>query len=271
MKYIKYIATILVAALLVSCSPEVELRDFGPDPSGEIKVDKIDGNNFNYSFEGQDAFLLNWFFDNGIHSQEQELDVYFPFKGEYDNKLLISGGPSTVELNHKLVVENTDPAICEVPELKMLTGGCEGEGKTWVFATDRPDSNPFAGSGVGLHFFMVDPADWTVFWWNAGDPGSGGSVVSDINAEMTFDLNGGFNYTYMHDGEVKTGSFTLDLDKQTLSINGADLVGAYGTYLDNTKGGKYELKKLSDDELILFQTHGEGFCWIFKPKGHDYN
>lgn len=270
MKILNYIGALVGAALIFSCTPEVELRDLGPAPTGEITVEKVDPNNFTYSIESEGAFMYNWFFGNGIESQEGTVDVYFPFKGEYVNKICLSGSSPTT-LEHKLVVESTDPAICDVVDLQLLTGGCQGDGKTWVLAKDRPDSAPWAGSGDNLYFIMVDPADWLVYWWNPADPAVGGMPMPNSDAEMTFDLNGGYNYTYTNGGELKTGSFSFDLDKQTMSIIGADLVGAYGTYLGETQGGKYQVKKLTEDELILYQKHGEGFCWIFKPKGHVYN
>lgn len=197
-----------------------------------------------------------------------EATVLYPVVGTFDFTFVGSVGDEFFEKTISVAVTDLDVEVA--PEWGYLLGDDAIGGKTWVFATDRPDSDPFAGSGKDLHFFMVADYDWTEFWWDAGNPDVDGSVVPDVAAEMTFSLDGGVNYVYEHEGEIVNGSFELDLPNESLKIIDADLVGAYGTYLGDTQDGKYVIKKITENELILFQIHGEGFCWIFKPKGHEY-
>ncbi len=144
-------------------------------------------------------------------------------------------------------------------------------GKTWVLATDRPEKMaPYDNGPEALFSFMSAPYNWLELWWNAG--GTCCPPV-DVNAEMTFDLaNGSTNYTYLNEDATTNGTFSLKPSDETLQIIGADLVGAYGApgQIADTQDGLYQLKVISETEMILYQVHGTGWTWIFKPKGYEY-
>lgn len=193
--------------------------------------------------------------------------VTYPVTGTFDFKFVGTLGAEFFEKSASVTIEQLDHEVD--PEWAALLGGDAVAGKTWVLATDRPENkSPYDGGPAALYSFMSAPYNWLELWWNAGDC----CPPVDVDAEMTFDLNGGPNYTYKNGGETKSGSFVLDVKNETLTINGADLVGAYGApgQISDTQKGQYQLKVLNDTEMILYQVHGTGWTWIFKPKGHAY-
>ena len=96
---------------------------------------------------------------------------------------------------------------------------------------------------------------------------------------MVFDLNGGVNYTYHHvagDAGVK-GTFVLDAEKRTLTVKNPYILdhAASCTQAAATATGVYQIMKLTEDELVLWQMQkaptsdpgsGEGWGWSFKRK-----
>jgi hypothetical protein len=134
-------------------------------------------------------------------------------------------------------------------------------GQTWVFNGTGGDN--------GMWWYMSppnDPASYTTAWWNAG-----GSCCppSDVSGTMKFDLDGGANYTYVSapGATPVKGSFNLDVDNQTLKINGANILGA-----EDPRGnpdGLYTIISLTETELILYVHNnggGTGWTWVFKPE-----
>lgn len=135
-------------------------------------------------------------------------------------------------------------------------------GKTWVFA-GGPESDG------GQWWFMSppdDPSQAMSIWWNAA-----GECCPPVDAagRMTFDLDGAGNFTYYSDAdaEPQLSSFVLDVNKQTLQINGGNILGA-----EEPRGnpnGLYTIVSLTEDELILYvpmNAGGTGWTWVFKPE-----
>lgn len=133
------------------------------------------------------------------------------------------------------------------------------EGKTWVF-----DGGP-APDG-GMWWFMADPNNPWGLWWNAA-----GDCCPPVDAagKMKFDLDGAANFTYYSgpDASPVTGSFVLDVENQTLQVNGANILGA-----EEPRGnpnGLYQIVSLTEDEMVLFVSNnagGTGWTWVFKPE-----
>jgi len=195
-----------------------------------------------------------------------KVTVAFPVTGTFDFKYTGTLGAEFFEKSTSVTIEQLDTPVA--PEWSALLGDDAVAGKTWVLAQDRPAGlTPY--DFIGAFSFMSNPDNWLEKWWNAGYECC---PPFDVNAEMTFDLNGKPNYTYTYNGEVTTGTFTLNPKGETLKINGADLVGAYGAdgQIFDTQNGEYQLKVISDTEMILYQVHATGWTWIFKPKGHVY-
>lgn len=261
MKKINYIFLLVLSFAFFACSPDAEIKDFGPAPVGTISASAKAGeaNVYTYRIDGDGAFMYNWRFANGVKSQEQELDVYFPFKGTYENFIYMSGRAGTVIENHELVVPATDPAICEVEGLILLTGGCEGNGKKWTWNQDEP------GGDVS---YMTAPYDWDEFWWNPY-PGDDGVNLADLTNEIKFDLNGAYNFTrYETPGEIaEEGSFVIDLEKMVISFIDANIPNYDDPNLDENVilSGTYLIKELTEDKLVLWQDHSPN-----NGGAHDY-
>ena len=156
-------------------------------------------------------------------------------------------------------IDNLDHALNQ--DWYDLVSENTAEGKTWVFAGEGGDN--------GLWWFMSppdDPASYMSAWWNAG-----GTCCppEDVAGKMVFDLNGAANYTYYSgpDAEGATGSFVLDVENQTLTVNGVDVLGA--TADAKSPNGVYQIISLTEDELILYVPNnagGTGWTWIFRPE-----
>jgi hypothetical protein len=133
------------------------------------------------------------------------------------------------------------------------------EGKTWVFnGGPEPDG--------GMWWFMSDPGNPWGLWWNAA-----GDCCPPVDAagKMKFDLDGAANFTYYSgpDASPVNGSFVLDVENQTLQVNGANILGA-----EEPRGnpdGLYQIVSLTEDEMVLFVSNnagGTGWTWVFKPE-----
>jgi hypothetical protein len=176
--------------------------------------------------------------------------ITLPFAGTYtiSYSIYTSGGP--LADSTQITVSENDPAYFSSVLWNQLTNGPEG--KTWVWATDRPTGICY-GNGSG--------AATAPEWWQNGIAYLTDQGVADD--EMTFDLNGSKNYSFTHAGVAKTASFDLDTLNKTLKITGSDI----------SLGGKitYVIVKLTDDELTLAQQ-GDGWrnLWLFKRKGYTY-
>lgn len=133
------------------------------------------------------------------------------------------------------------------------------EGKTWVF-----DGGP-APDG-GMWWFMSDPNNPWGLWWNAA-----GDCCPPVDAagKMKFDLDGAANFTYYSgpDASPVTGSFVLDVENQTLQVNGANILGS-----EEPRGnpdGLYQIISLTEDKMVLFVSNnagGTGWTWVFRPE-----
>lgn len=131
------------------------------------------------------------------------------------------------------------------------------DGKTWVFDGVGGDNRKW--------WYMADPGNWNAMWWNAG-----GTCCppSDAKGKMTFDLNGGANFTYYAsaNGQAVTGTkwkFNPDFTK-LLIVGNANILGSEGN------GGNkktFEIKELTSNHMILFvpdASGGTGWVWQFK-------
>ena len=139
-------------------------------------------------------------------------------------------------------------------------------GKTWVF-------DGVGGDG-GLWWFMSAPGNpdgWGGPWWNAGGECC---PPPDVSGEMSFDLDGAANYTYLNapGGTPVVGNFVLDVTNQKLKIGGgAHLLGRYegGGGDIGSADGVYDIIELTEDRLVLYTTMNSwstGWSFVFKPK-----
>lgn len=142
-----------------------------------------------------------------------------------------------------------------------LVGTDTEAGKTWVFnGGPEPDGKMWWYMAPGN-----DPSQWETAWWNAGGDCC---PPADAAGRMTFDLDGAANFTYyaQPDATPEVASFVLDPAKQTLKIEGGNILG--GAEQGNPDG-LYTIVSLTEDELILYVPNnagGTGWVWVFKPE-----
>ena len=138
------------------------------------------------------------------------------------------------------------------------------EGKTWVFAGEGGDGQ--------MWWYMSppnDPDSWATAWWNAGGtccpPG-------DVDGKMEFNLDGAANYLYFASptASPEAGSFVLDVENQTLQLNGPNLLGSFTPGYDiGNADGLYQIISLTEDQLILYVPNnnwGTGWTFIYEPE-----
>lgn len=270
MKVFKHIHLILGALLLLwtSCEP-IEERDslsnsFDPD-NIELEVVQATqgGNKLSIRMNtpgvtGYWDYILDKKFSDRV-------EVAFPFTGEHTftfhvtTPYMADGTPITKEYVEKSVNVTITQLDEPLPEAYYALVGENLEGKTWVFdGGPTPDGR--------LWWFMSDPANYLGVWWNAaGDC----CPPADAAGRMTFDLDGGANYTYYSgpDAAAVTGSsFVFNSDYTKLTIAGdANILGS----MDGGGNNKvFEIKQLTADKMILFVPNAAwatGWTWIFKP------
>lgn len=270
MKNIFYITIVSLAVFFAACEPQKEVApDLGSLPDGEFTVDATDPNNI--VFTAPAGYLYNWDFGTGQTSNNQTETVYYPFIGDYEVSLLLGGKAGVTKLTKIISVAVNDPEIGTKDVWKELTGG--GNGQTWVYATDNPD---------GTFYYMVAPYDWDEYWWSPVH--DDGEPLPGIFNEMKFDLEGGvFNFTLFDKQSAddvvvgEKGLFVLNTSAMTLQIVNSHIPdyddGGGNLNPEATATGKYDIKFISDDELVLHQSQfvdDYDWVWRFKRKGYNF-
>ena len=272
----KKIIYLLIAGVFLffisSCDPQLdEVGDLGAPPiSGTINVDNSDPFHPIFTALADGGFIYHWDMGNNASAEGQITSSYYPFAGDYEVSCKIAGtGGVEIMATTTYSVASNDPEVKNLPVWKELTG--TGAGKTWVYNTDHatglPDYSYQTGNQAELDTF---PDSWMPSWsW-----GQCVRITPDINGEMVFDLNGGVNYTYHQtagDAGV-TGSFILNTDDMTLTITNPYILD-YNIDCTNpstTNTGVYEIKLLTDTEMVLWQdqldANDTGWGWSFKKK-----
>lgn len=260
-----------------ACEPqESKTGKMGPAPSNpHITINNADPYNPIFRAWADNGFIYSWDLGNGqvIAPGRDTATAYYPLPGNYNVSVTIYGeGAQEVSADTTYTVTSADPTMAEKPLWKELTGG--GKGATWVYNTDTQTGKPdYCYQTTG------DLVNYPNNWIPSSSWGQCERITPDINGEMVFDLNGGVNYTYHHvagDAGVK-GTFVLDAEKRTLTVKNPYILDhAVGcTQPAATATGVYQIMKLTEDELVLWQMQkapsaapgsGEGWGWSFKRK-----
>ena len=196
-----------------------------------------------------------WDYNTGI-GVSNEVTFIYPISGL---STFTYKGTLGAEFFEKTIDYTVDTIDHEVPQEWALLAGNTSEGKTWIFDGVAGDNE--------LWWYMVapfNPDGWEEVWWNAGGTGA---PPTDATGKMNFNLNGSANYEYFSDLDATpvTSNFSLDIDNQTLKINGGNILGS-----EEPRGNAdslYTIISLTDNELILYsQTNagGTGWVWVFK-------
>lgn len=261
----------LVMIIFTSCDPQTDsIGDIGPAPTnGSLTVDSTDPYNPIFKATADNGYIFQWNLGNGQKVLGQSVTSYYPFSGNYNVVCTIYGaGAKSVTVSTTYNVAVTDPEISTKPYWKELTGA--GAGKTWVYNTD-----PATGFPDYCFQTYFDLVEYPNHWKPENSWGQCVRITPDINGEMVFDLNGGVNYTYHHvagDNGIK-GTFTLNTDKMTLTVVNPYILD-HAIACTNpavTATGVYQIKLLTDDEMVLWQDQKDGvtgWSWSFKRKGY---
>ncbi|WP_271711567.1 PKD domain-containing protein [Marinigracilibium pacificum] len=181
----KLLNIFFLASLILLGSCDKEDFSLGTPPTEDDAQFTIQqgaqGENYLVLTAESDAFIKRWDLGNGAPAEGGEVEAYFPFAGTYDITLTVYTDGGSASSTQSVVIENTDPEICNVEVLKLLTGGCEApDGKSWVIDASR--------SG---HFGVGPTNEYSPIWYAAGAfEKEGGGMYDDI---YSFTLQ---NYIY---------------------------------------------------------------------------
>ncbi|MEQ8337334.1 MAG: PKD domain-containing protein [Cyclobacteriaceae bacterium] len=280
MKSIKTIILIIPVLLLLACQEEFELTETPPtteDGTISESTEGTAGPNYVVFTNTSEGFMKKWDFGNGTTDEGDEVTAYYPFAGEYTVTLTVFTKGGSVTTTQIVNIDETDPEICNVEVLQLLTGGCGvAEGKTWVIDKDR------AG-----HFGLGPVSSFGPDWYQAGaNEKEGGGMYDD---EYTFYLNQSV-------AEVETNGNVFINGGQQSNFPGAtaavgDYIAPYtapkdmnyavttdgegNQFLSLTKGGfmgyatgvsTYQIMSINENEMFLRftdQVNGE-FAWYLR-------
>jgi hypothetical protein len=270
MKRIINISFIILLLSFWSCEPQQDAAGvIGAAPSNpKISVNANDPYNPVFTASADNGYTYHWDMGNGqiIKPGANSVTSYFPFSGTYNVTVIIYGeGAQSTTVNTTFTVAATDPTVATKPMWKELTGS--GNGKTWVYNTD-------SNTGFPDYCFQTywDLVEYPEHWKPQNSWGQCVRITPDINGEMVFDLKGGINY-YFHQQAGDTGikgTFILNTEKMTITIKNPYILdyNIACTVPSATTTGVYDIKLLTDDEMVLWQNQGNGtgWSWSFKRK-----
>lgn len=180
MKELKKLLWIILPVLMLGCTQETfELSEAPPEETDAVFTSQVSTQGENYiTFTTESSGFINkWDFGNGTEAEGTEVTAYFPFAGSYDVTLTVFNGGGSVSTMQTVDIDSTDPEICNVEILQLLTGGCDAtEGKTWVMDAER------AG-----HFGLGPPTNFFPEFYAAGPNEQDGFGLYDD--EFTFILD----------------------------------------------------------------------------------
>ncbi|RNC63940.1 PKD domain-containing protein [Proteiniphilum sp. X52] len=276
-KEIYILQVIAIVLVLTACDPEkMSTGTIGVGPTNpKLTVTSEDPHNPVFTASADHGYIFHWDMGNGqkIAPGSNTVTSYYPFAGTYTVDVTIYGDAAqSVSIDTAYVVSSTDLSVSERPVWKELTGG--GAGRTWVYNTD-----PSTGLPDYCYQTTGDLVNYPDNWMPSASWGQCVRLTPDINGEMTFDLDGGVNYTYHQvagDAGVK-GTFILDVDNMTITIKDPYILdhNVDCTNSSVTSSGVYRIMKLTDDEMVLWQMQNEptaapgsgvGWGWSFKRK-----
>lgn len=250
---------VLLGLTLGACETIEERNELGP----KVTKDQIDINVIQEP-EGSNTIILEnntekiipyWDWGTGWSNDHKDT-IYIPFGGDYSLEFTaFSQGGSTTVTREFTIAENDEDYFSEDPAWYGLTDN--GEGKTWVWATDHP-SGSLAGNGPED---CVTPA-----WWIMAPSDYWGSTTD----EVYMDLDGAANFKHTDgDGSVTTGVFQViePFEFNGESFSAFDVLG--GPTFPWPETGKYHITHMNEDELSI-HAYGAQDVALYKRKGFSY-
>jgi hypothetical protein len=294
MKYkIWYSLATIALLLIVSCNPIDDRENMGHLlPVSQIKLDVhgiTTGSNEIVMINNTPNTSGMWY--TGISTSTKQNDtIILPFLGNSTIYFYATTAGGIVK--DSVIVNVTKIDHPAAPQWEYLAGSGTA-GKTWVWATDVPPAGQCWGNGS---FAQDSVCDW---WGNGLSALQGWGVAND---QMTFDLNGGANFTLVtgNNGNLAFlpagtyhGTFSFDMTKTlqnasnssqiwsigTLTFTGATVSLGYAVNENNIIIYKFNILKLNDNEMVLAfgetgtgvdGTNGTGWFYIFKRQGYSF-
>lgn len=257
----------VASLLLIGCEPqEFDDHDLGPLPKEqelEFSINETDNPNvIEFKDESSRPGVALWDLGNGNSAKGQSVTAEYPSQGSYEVEMTLVTDGGHLDISETIEIEQDDYSLVP-PMLAALVR--DSDGKSWEFAGTPGDD--------GLWYFMSppnDPAQHMTVWWNAG--GWNEVLPIDMEGKMHFDIVGGSNYTYYSgpDAEPEEGSFVLDTNDSTLTVNDAPILGHMSDEEVQTgsEDGEYHVMSLTEDELVLYvptNEYDEGWTLIYRP------
>lgn len=278
------LATLLL--FFSSCEPIEDRETLGPVlGESELRFEIIQepaGSN-TVRFVSQNKGILPYFDWETGYSNKADVEAYLPFAGNYMVTYTAYCAGGTVSTSREFSVSENDPEYFKNPAWNLLTNG--EAGKTWVFATDIPETN-YGGRIWGNGGFLTTPAGPA--WWGRTAMDAKDDNI-DLNSELYFDLEGAANFHSSENGIVTTGKFDMDFDNPsiapdgtvwsigTIELSGGTIPHGISQNEDKKTVYKFNICILTEDELVLSYTTGgktdagsEAWFWRFKRKGFSY-
>ncbi|MEO7989170.1 MAG: hypothetical protein ABI663_06480 [Chryseolinea sp.] len=268
MKNIKYLLLIGCTAIAFSCTPDYPELGEPLSPSDLKYTVTQDPSYDNKVFLSNESEGVVPYWDYGLGVSNHGKDtIIFPFFGDYWVKFTGFGRAGSLTDSTQIHITENDPSYFDSPaQWKLLTNG--ELGKTWIFDTTAPigyygkEFIAHTGSSDDWSYFPGDCPDWSGF--GCGTPWG----------EMTFDLNGSYNYTVKQKSlttdeyTITTGKFGYDIKNKAMSIIGAPLLYSANYDAIATWSQAYVFE-VSENVLYLGLTAKDGghirFKYIPKP------
>ncbi|MCE5225517.1 MAG: hypothetical protein LLG05_06605 [Porphyromonadaceae bacterium] len=298
MKHKIWYNLIAITLLLASCTPIDDRESLGEllAPS-QINIDVhgiTEGSNKIVMINNTPNVGGMWY--DGMNTSTRQNDtITWPFLGKATIYFYATTSGGIVKDSVVVNVTKMDFAIA--PQWNYLAGS-ETSGKTWVWATDDPEYDGVC-YGDGAYLSDMYPS------WDGYDQSFLEAAGVDKD-EMTFDLNGGPNFTLItgnngldvYDNEdaglpagTYHGKFSFNMSKTLASADDPSQLWAIGQLKltgatvsegidpddDSAPVYTYDILMLTDDEMILAApTPGAGpwdgaWYWIFKRKGYSFS
>jgi hypothetical protein len=254
------------AAIVFSCTPEYpELGEplIPSDLKYTVTQDPSYDNKVFLSSESEGVIPF-WDYGLGI-SNQANVTIIIPFGGDFWVKFTGFGRAGSLTDSTKITIAENDAAFFAAPEWDLLTNGAAG--KTWIFDPTAPigfyGKDYIAGTG--------SPDDWSYFPGDCPDWSGFGCGIDW--GEMTFDLNGSYNYTVkqksLTSDEYTTtkGKFSFDIDEKAISFIGAPML--YSLKRDDLSSlNQVYVFEVSETVLYLGVKAKDGgnFRFTFVPK-----
>lgn len=282
----KFILMIIPALLIAACQEKFELDATPPSVEEASFTAGVDSQGANYyTFENlSNGFIKDWNFGNGTTGEGDKVTAYFPFAGEYVVTLTVYNAGGSTQSSQTITITDTDPEICNVEVLKLLTGGCgDADGKTWVVDSDR---NGHFGLGPVT---ATDP----IWYAAAANEKIGGGMYDD---EFTFFLdnskfdwvtngdiylNGGQATNYPGSYESPVGDYTAPFDAPDDLTYSLSSDGSGNQFINLSKNAflgyatgvsKFQILSISENELYVkfLDAASAEFSWFIRliPKGY---